>query len=127
MVTGRLSGAMGLGLAAIALASCASFGNTNAVKEANELAISCRTEEALAASTQASSGETLARELAELQKVVILRDAGRLEEADRALDLRNQRVKADAQTRAETEQAVEQSVADLRAQRTDRTGQPLCT
>jgi hypothetical protein len=96
------------------------------VKEANELAISCRTDEALALAAQTSNGDTLAGGLADLQRVVFLRDAGRLQEADRALDERNRRVGADAEARAETEQAVEQSLVDLWAERRERTGQSLC-
>lgn len=120
----HIAGALaGIGLALI---GCSSVGDTNAVKQANELAIACRTDEALALARQTASGTTLAGGLAELQAVVFLRDAGRTAEANRALAARNDRVGADAEARAETEQAVAQSLADLRAERRERTGQPLC-
>ncbi len=116
----------GLGLISLAPAGCVSFGNTSAVREANELAISCRTEETLALAAETANGQTLAGGLAELQRVVFLRDAGRRAEADRALDARNQRVNADARAIADTEQAVEKSLAELRTERRDRTGEALC-
>ena len=115
-----------LGLTGLALGGCVSFGDTGAVKEANELAISCRTHEALALAAQTANGQTLAGGLAELQRVVFLRDAGRFAEADRALAERNRRVNADAEARAETDEAVAQSLAELRAERRDGTGRATC-
>lgn len=126
MITRNGSAGMGLVLIGALLGGCVSLGNTGAVEEANELAISCRTDEALALAARTANGQTLAGGLAELQRVVFLRDAGRLAEADRALDARNRRVKADAVARAETERALESSLSELRAERRKRTGQSHC-
>ncbi len=115
-----------LALVGFSLSGCVSFGNTDAVKQANELAIACRTDEALALTAQTTEAQTLAGGIAELQRIVFLRDAGRFAEADRLLDARNQRLGADAQDKAETESAIEDSLADLRAERRSRTGQSVC-
>jgi hypothetical protein len=117
---------MGLGLMSLLLAGCVSLGSTDAVKEANELAISCRTDEALSLAARTSHGQTLAGGLAELQRVVFLRDAGRSAEADKVLDARYRRINATATARAETERAVETSLGELRAERRERTGRSLC-
>lgn len=105
---------------------CVSLGNTDAVNKANELAISCRTDEALALAAQTANGQTLAGGIAELQRVVFLRDAGRIAEADRALQARNQRVNADAAARAETEESVRESLTELRTEREERTDSAVC-
>jgi hypothetical protein len=117
---------IGLGLMGFTLIGCVSFGDTDAVKEANALAIGCRTDEALALAAQTADAQTLAGGLAELQRVVFLRDVGRVAEAEQALDARNRRVNADAAARAQTEQAVEESLAKLRAERRARTGRSTC-
>ena len=115
-----------LGLLALLLGGCVSIGNTNAVEQANELAIACRTDEALALAGRTTDPTTLAGGIAELQRVVFLRDAGRIAEADRALEARNMRVGADASESADTAQSVEASLAELRAERRARTGRAVC-
>ena len=115
-----------LALVGFSFSGCVSFGNTDAVKQANELAIACQTDEALALTEQTTDTQTLAGGIAELQGIVILRDAGRLAEADRLLDARNQRVSANTQDRAETENAIEESLTDLHSERRSRTGQSGC-
>jgi hypothetical protein len=103
----RRAGRLGLAAVAITLvASCGSFGDTGAVKEAKELVIACNTDEALRAVDRAAKGGGLGANIADLQRVVILRDAGRLSEADAALAARNARAGADAGASAEAERAV---------------------
>lgn len=113
-------------LVGFSLSGCVSFGNTDAVKQANELAITCRTDEALALTAQTTDTQTLAGGIAELQRIVFLRDDGRFAEADRLLDARNQRTGANAQDRVETESAIKESLTDLRSERQSRTGQSVC-
>ncbi len=115
-----------IALVGFSLSGCVTFGNTDAVKQANELAIACRTDDALALTAQTTDTQTLAGGIAELQRIVFLRDAGRFAEADRLLNARNQRVSATAQDRAETESAIEESLTDLRSERRSRTGQSVC-
>ncbi len=113
-------------LALPALTACGWAGDTRSVKDANELAIECRTDEALAAVEQAEQGGGLSSYLADLQEVVILRDAGRMAEADAAMAARNERIEADPESAAEAEEAVKESLAQLRAEREKETGSATC-
>jgi hypothetical protein len=108
------------------LSACGSMGNTDAIKDASELAIDCQTDKALAALDRADQGGGLAASLADLERVVILRDAGRASEATAAMAERNARAGADAEARAEAEEAVSESLDELRAERQKRTGSPVC-
>lgn len=108
------------------LASCGTLGDTGAVKEANELAIACKTDEALRAVDRAASGGGLGANIADLQRVVILREAGRLTEADIAMAERNARAGADAEARAQAERSVSKSLEDLRAERQKQNGRRVC-
>ena len=109
-----------------ALAACGALGDTRSVRDASDLAIECRTDEALAAAEQAAQGGGLGSHIADLLKVVILRDAGRMAEADAAMAERNKRAGATAEEAAEDEQAVQESLADLRAERKKKTGSATC-
>jgi hypothetical protein len=109
------------------LTSCGSLGDTGAVKEANELAITCKTDAALRAVDRAAKGGGLGAHIADLQRVVFLRDVGRLSEADAALAARNARADADAEASAKAERAVAKSVQDLRAEREKRMGRRVCS
>lgn len=120
---GRVSMAV---LASTVLSACGSIGDTGAVKQANELAIACQTDQALMAVDRAARGGGLGANIADLQRVVILRDAGRTSEAAAAMAERNARVGADAEAAAEAERAVSQSLADLRTERQKRTGRGTC-
>jgi len=115
-----------LAASASLLSACGSVGDTGAVKEANELAIACKTNEALAAAGRASHGGGLGANIGDLQRVVILRDAGRTSDAAAAMAERNQRAGADAKAAAEAEQAVAKSLEEMRAERQKRTGRRTC-
>ncbi len=108
------------------LAACGMVGDTRAVKDANELAIECRTDEALAAVRRAEQGGGLSSYIADLQEVVLLRDAGRMAEADAAMAARNERAEVSAENAAEAEEAVQESLAELRAAREKKTGSATC-
>ena len=112
------------GVSMATLYACGSLGDTRAVKEANKLAIGCETDKALAAVDRAAQGGGLGANLADLQQVVILRDAGRTAEANAAMAERNAR--AGAEAAAEAERAVSQSLDDLRAEREKQTWQRVC-
>jgi hypothetical protein len=112
---------------AILLSGCAfKFGEVDAVKEAEKLAIACRTEKALATLDRATQGGGLAGGIADLMRVTILRDAGRMAEADAAMAERNERWEADAENIAESEKAVSESMEELRAERQKQTGRRTC-
>ncbi len=108
------------------LSACGTMGDTGAVKKANELAIACETDQALKAVDRAARGGGLGAQIADLQRVVILRDAGRMSEAAAAMAERNARAGADAEAAAEAERAVSESLEDLRAERQKRTGRRSC-
>jgi hypothetical protein len=96
------------------------------VKQASALAIDCETDDALAAVDRAAAGGGLGANLADLQRVVILRDAGRTAEANAAMAERNARVGANAKAAADAERAVSKSLADLQAERQKQTGRRSC-
>jgi hypothetical protein len=102
------------------------FGEIGAVKEANELAIACKIDEALAAVDRAVQGGGLGASIGDLQRVVILRDAGRVAEANAAMVERNERWDADAKNVSEAEEAVAKSLEEMRAERQKRTGRRTC-
>ena len=102
------------------------MGDTAAVKDANELAIMCQTEQALMAVDRAAQAGGLGANIADLQRVVILRDAGRNSAAAAAMAERNARAGADAEAAAEAERAVSKSLEDLRTKREERTGHRIC-
>jgi hypothetical protein len=102
------------------------IGDTDAVKQADELLIACKHDEALAASARASQAGGLGAGLADLQRVYILRDAGRMAEADAAMKERNARWKADPQNVADAEAGVAKSLEALHAERLKRTGKATC-
>lgn len=104
-------------VAATTLSACGTIGDTTAVKNANELAIACQTDKALMAVDRAANGGGLGANIADLQRVVILRDAGRMSEADAAMAERDERAGADAQAAAEARRAVAESLAELRPER----------
>lgn len=97
-----------------------------AVREANELAITCKTDEALASVNRAVQDGGLGASIGDLQRVVILRDVGRTAEATAAMVERNMRWNAEAKNVAEAEDAVTASMEELRAERQERTGHRTC-
>lgn len=113
-------------LSAVALSACGTVGDTSAVKDANNLAIACETDKALMAVDSAAKSGGLSASIADLQRVVILRDAGRLAQANAAMADRNARADADAQAAAEAERAVSESLEEMRSARQKQTGRRVC-
>lgn len=108
------------------LSACGSMGDTASVKDANELAIACQTDKALLAVDRAAKSGGLSANIADLQRVVILRDAGRMSEAEAAMADRNARAGADVQAAAEAADAVSKSLEEMRAERQKETGRRVC-
>jgi hypothetical protein len=102
------------------------LGDTDGVKSANEVAIACDLSGALAVIDQTRASGGLSSNLAQLQRVVFLRDAGRTSDANAALAEWNRATGATAAEAADTERSVQRSLADLRAERQSRTGSPTC-
>ena len=114
-------------LLAVFLTACGTVGDTADVKKANELAIACETDKALKAVERAAAGGGLSSHIADLQRVVFLRDAGRMSEAEAAMAERNKRMGADAEAAEEAERAVSESLEELRAEREKQTGRRTST
>lgn len=64
--------------------------------------------------------------IGDLQRIVILRDAGRMSEANAAMAERNKRWGVDAKAAAEAGEAVAKSMEEMRAERQKRNGRRTC-
>ncbi len=110
----------------VSLSACGMMGDTGSVKSANELAIDCRTEEALAALEKAEQSGGLSKYLAGLERVGILRDAGRDDEAAKALADYKAQPEAATSDDAEIERSLDEFIAELRNQRQAKSGSATC-
>ena len=113
----------------ISLTGCGSgfkIGDFKSVNKATELAVDCKTEEALEAVNRADQGGGLGASIGDLQRVAILREAGRLAEADAAMAERNKRWNVDAKDAAEAEKSVDETVEKIRVERQKKTGSRTC-
>lgn len=109
------------------LAACAGFqpgGPTVGEEEPSDMAIACRTDEALAAADRMGAQGGLAEQLAVYEKIVILTDAGRDEEAA-ALAPAYLATSAD-RSPSELDRRVQETVANMREQRQDQSGSARC-
>lgn len=112
------------------IAGCGStvtVGDVKNVRLASDLAVACKTNDALAAAERAQGGGGLGAALAGLERIVILRDVGRTQEAASLLAAHNQRVKASAADAAKTESDINKSVEALRDERMKKTGKRTCS
>lgn len=113
----------------LSLTGCGSglkFGDIDAVNKASELAVDCKTDEALEAVNRADQGGGLGASIGDLQRVAILREAGRLAEADAAMAERNKRWNVNAKDAAEAEKSVDDAVEQIRVERQKKTGSRTC-
>lgn len=108
------------------LTGCGWTGDTGSVKKATDLAIECRTDEALVALDQAREGGGLGKYLSYLERVGILRDAGRMAEADKALEAYMALPEAASSDPAEVEKSIQEFIDKLRKERKEQTGSPAC-
>lgn len=115
-----------ISLAALMVSSCGMVGDTGAIKDAGRLAIECKTDQALAALDRAEQGGGLGTYLAELERVVFLRDVGRDAEAEKALAAYLSKPEAADTDPAELEQSIQDSLNKLREERRKKTGQDTC-
>ncbi len=116
-----------LGALPFALAGCGSslkMGDTDSAKRAMELAIQCKTDDAIAASRIASQSGGLGGALGDIERLVILREAGRDAQADtaRATLLST----PGSVSAAELDKTTMQGVEQIRSDRAKRTGKRQC-
>jgi len=108
------------------LASCGSIGDTGSIRKAGDLAVECRTDEALAALDTAEASGGFSKYMASLERVGILRDAGRSKEAAKAL----QAYKSQPEMASSSDEEIEKSLTDfidgLRKKRKQSTGSSTC-
>jgi len=114
----------------VLMAGCGStysLGDVSNVRLASDLAVACKTNDALAAAERAQGGGGLGAALAGLERIVILRDVGRNQEASALLAERNKRVQASAADAAKTEADINKSVEALRDDRLKKSGKRTCS
>lgn len=120
------AGKIGLFAVSVLVTGCGTLGDTQAIRDASELAVACRHDEALAMLDRAQGSGGLSAYIAELEQVVFLRDAGRYREAAELLEQRNTRAQASADDAAEAARAVAESLAELRKARAAEMGRATC-
>lgn len=121
-----ISYAISMMLAATLLTACGMKGDTRSINNATDLAIDCRTDEALAALDQAQQGGGLGKYLSYLERVGILRDAGRMAEADKALEAYLALPEAESSDPDKIEKSVQEFIEKMHKERKERTGSPSC-
>ncbi len=94
--------------------------------EVTELAVACRHDEALAALDQLEAGMGGSTSATELQRVVVLRNAGRTMDAARVLRERNARDDVTVEAAVQSGTAVENELELIRSERAARTGSRSC-
>jgi hypothetical protein len=80
---------------------CGSVGNMSAVKDGAQYAIDCKPDEALRELDKAEADGGLSGYMAQLERIVVLRDAGRTAAAESAMDAYMALPEVEDQTRAD--------------------------
>ena len=109
-----------------ALSACGTIGDTAAIREASQYAVDCQPDKALAILDRAQQAGGLSAYIAELEKIVVLQDAGREQEAAAALKSYHAHHDQDPQSRENTENSIRDSLKELRDLRLKETGQRTC-
>ena len=125
----RTSRARGFTLIVVSMAfgsSCAWVGDTGSVKTATDLAVECKTDEALKALDRAERAGGLGMYLADLERIGILREAGREEEARRALETYRALPETASTSDQELEASISDFISELQKERLERTGKSTC-
>jgi hypothetical protein len=107
--------------------ACGSIGNMSAVKEGLQHAVDCKPEEALKAFSKAQADGGISGYMGQLERIVVLQDAGRSSEAADALDNYMKLPEAEGQSRSEVEQSISESLEELRSLREEQTGKRTCS
>ncbi len=113
-------------LAATVLTGCGMAGDTQSIKSATDLAIDCRTDEALAALDKAQQGGGLGKYLSYVERLGILRDAGRTAEAEKALEAYMALPETASSDPEKTEKSIQEFIDEMRKERKERTGSASC-
>ena len=111
----------------MALSACSFFyGDIKSARKAIDLAIDCQTDEALNTLVETEEGGGIAAIMADFEREAILRDAGRLEEAEAVKLARDNRTDIDEKTKNDAEQSILELVQRIQEEREKKTGSPDC-
>lgn len=129
-LTSGVTGLKGAVLALpILLAACtdpAVVAQPQSFDASTELAIACRHDEALATLTSTEAARGGSTSASELQRVILLRNAGRTMDAASVLRQRNARDDVTADEAVQSGTQVEDALDSIRAQRAARSGSRSC-
>ena len=101
-------------------------GDMEDVGKASNLAVACKTAEALSLAGDAKKDGGLAASMSGLVRIAILRDAGRTAEADAELALISKRINESPQDAAKTNASIDKTVENFRAERLKVAGRATC-
>lgn len=109
-----------------ALLTCIVVCSACSVGQGLKLAVQCQTDEALHTLEAAEKGGGLTAELAILEREAVLREAGRVEEAEIVRAKRESQQEMTEEEKAEAEKAILETVENIREERKKQTGDTLC-
>jgi hypothetical protein len=110
----------------IVLLTVASGLSACAVASGMKMAVNCQTEEALNVLEEAGKGSGLTSRLAILEREAVLREAGRIEEAEAVRKERESQPGMTEKDKVEAEKAILDTVENIRKEREKRTGKAMC-
>ena len=97
-----------------------------AISKSIKLAVDCQTDEALQVIDETAKGGGITAEIAKLEREAVLRDAGRIDEAEAYRAQRESKSGMTEKEKAETQESILKTVEDIRKDREKRTGSPEC-
>jgi hypothetical protein len=115
-------------VAALASSSafCGAPGETATMNQIKALLMECRHDDALALLDEAEENGAMGMDLGELERVIILYDAGRVDDAEAAFENWQEVTGADGRKVQRERQAWELSLQQMQQERRIRTGSPVC-
>ena len=108
------------------LGGCGSIGNMSAIKDGLQFAVDCQPDKALQKLDIAEADGGLSGYMGQLERIVVLKDAGRSAEAATTLEKYMALPEVKGETRAEVEQSINNSLEELRKEREKQTGKRTC-
>jgi hypothetical protein len=97
-----------------------------AIGKSIKLAVDCQTDEALQVIDEAAKGGGVTAEMAKLEREAVLRDAGRIDEAEAYRAQRESKPGMTEKEKTEAQESILKTVEDIRKDREKRTGSPEC-
>lgn len=107
----------------IAVVACIS---ACAIGKSIKLAVDCQTDEALQVIDEASQGGGVTAEMAKLEREAVLRDAGRIDEAETYRAQWESKTGMTEKEKKDAQESILKTVEDIRKEREKKTGSPEC-